>query len=463
MWDTRTWEQVGRFTENDHLIHSVCLSPDGRLVAFTSDVGKDIHLLDVTSGKLLRTLHAHTTGIRAAVFSPDGKIIASAGLDEADDAERVKFWDVESGKELAHTPKWRMGSKPLAFSPTGDILAVTMEDGSVRLLDGKKGEENRRLMPPDPKLNHPTGLTFSSDGRFLAIGERMGNNQVTVWDMREGKPLWQLKWPVPRDPRFIGERVYLPPDRNYHPGIYNLAFAADSRSLVVACNDGVIRVWELSTGGLRYKVAESAIFMAAASKISLIATSQGTHQESPHINMWDFRTSMPPRRPSTAAAVEKLWTNLDTRDAAGAFEHMRDLVAMPKEAIAILDKRLSTVDSVKAAVLDGLLRDLDDGSFEVRDRARRRLEELGELAKPALTKALAGMPSAEARNRIKELLDALESLPSEDRLRVLRAVEVLEMIGSPEARSVLKRLAGGASEAALTRQAKAALERLDAN
>ena len=46
-------------------------------------------------------------------------------------------------------------------------------------------------------------------------------------------------------------------------------------------------------------------------------------------------------------------------------------------------------------------------------------------------------------------------------LRVLpRFVEVLEMIGSPETRRVLKRLAGGAPEASLTRQAKAALERL---
>ena len=91
------------------------------------------------------------------------------------------------------------------------------------------------------------------------------------------------------------------------------------------------------------------------------------------------------------------------------------------------------------------------------------MEELGEIAKPALTKALAGDPSREARKQMEELLDALDRSLAGDRLRMLRAVEVLEMLGSPEARGVLKRLAGGAPEAFLTRQAKAALERFDAN
>ena len=168
-------------------------------------------------------------------------------------------------------------------------------------------------------------------------------------------------------------------------------------------------------------------------------------------------------RTSTAPAVEKIWTNLDTGNAAEAFERMCDLRNVPKETVALLDKQLRTVEPVKATVLHSLVHDLDDEDFKVRDRASRRLKELGEIAEPVLSKALEGKPSAEARKRIKELLDTLDGSPTGERLRVLRAIEVLEMIDSAEARSVLKRLAGGASEAALTRQAKAALERLDAN
>lgn len=49
------------------------------------------------------------------------------------------------------------------------------------------------------------------------------------------------------------------------------------------------------------------------------------------------------------------------------------------------------------------------------------------------------------------------------RLRLLRAIEVLECAATPEARRVLKRLAGGEPRALLTREARAALERLDPN
>jgi hypothetical protein len=45
-------------------------------------------------------------------------------------------------------------------------------------------------------------------------------------------------------------------------------------------------------------------------------------------------------------------------------------------------------------------------------------------------------------------------------MRMLRAIEVLEQVGSPEAREVLQNLADGAPEARLTREAKAAIARL---
>jgi hypothetical protein len=46
------------------------------------------------------------------------------------------------------------------------------------------------------------------------------------------------------------------------------------------------------------------------------------------------------------------------------------------------------------------------------------------------------------------------------RLRSLRALEVLERAGTAEARQLIQRIAAGAAEARLTREAKASLERL---
>ena len=78
-----------------------------------------------------------------------------------------------------------------------------------------------------------------------------------------------------------------------------------------------------------------------------------------------------------------------------------------------------------------------------------------------MRKALESDPSPEARRRIGKLLDALAGpVTAGEALRVLRAVEVLEYIGTPEAQAVLKELAQGAPEARLTQEAKAALDRL---
>jgi hypothetical protein len=58
---------------------------------------------------------------------------------------------------------------------------------------------------------------------------------------------------------------------------------------------------------------------------------------------------------------------------------------------------------------------------------------------------------------VKLLLDKLEGA---NRLRMLRAVEVLEHLDTPESRRLLQSLAGGASDARLTQEAKSALDRL---
>ena len=80
---------------------------------------------------------------------------------------------------------------------------------------------------------------------------------------------------------------------------------------------------------------------------------------------------------------------------------------------------------------------------------------------PGVRKRLTGAESAEVRKRALDFLDRFDpATPKPDRLRQLRAVELLEGIGTPAARDVLSELAKGAAEAPLTRDAAATLERL---
>ena len=98
---------------------------------------------------------------------------------------------------------------------------------------------------------------------------------------------------------------------------------------------------------------------------------------------------------------------------------------------------------------------------------RKRLANLlkvGEQAVPALQKVLASSPPLETRKRVEELVDQLTGgTLTAEQLRVVRAVEALERIGTPEARRLLQTLAEGAPGALPTREAQAALDRLAAS
>jgi hypothetical protein len=108
-----------------------------------------------------------------------------------------------------------------------------------------------------------------------------------------------------------------------------------------------------------------------------------------------------------------------------------------------------------------LLVGLDSKSFAAREKARKELEELGDSAAAALGKALEEKPSLESRRRIQALLQRLRRpVANAETRRGLRALAVLEDIGTPEARKVLEALAAGLPAARLTQEARESLERL---
>jgi hypothetical protein len=66
------------------------------------------------------------------------------------------------------------------------------------------------------------------------------------------------------------------------------------------------------------------------------------------------------------------------------------------------------------------------------------------------------------KRRAEELLSKLDSgTGTPDQVRRTRAVEVLEIIGTPEARQIIEELTKATAEARLAREARAALLRLD--
>lgn len=105
--------------------------------------------------------------------------------------------------------------------------------------------------------------------------------------------------------------------------------------------------------------------------------------------------------------------------------------------------------------------DLDAEDFSRRFDAERHLGDAGDQAEQALNEVVRRASSLEAVRRAERLLARIANQASDpERLRQLRAVEILERLGSRDAIALLQRLAAGAPGATLTREASESLKRL---
>jgi WD domain, G-beta repeat len=244
-------------------------------------------------------------------------------------------------------------------------------------------------------------------------------------------------------------------------GAGTLAFSPDSRSLAWSgWRQPSLHLLELATGkerirfdGHKGRVASLAF---SADGRNLVSGSDDTTAL-----VWDLRDNLSGN--SGALDVNAAWRDLASGDASVAFQAIRGLAAAPKIAVALLTQRVEPIALPNEKHLTKLIADLDSDQFNLRDAANLELEKIGETAVHACQTALKSKPSIEFRRRLEGLIEKQARViwnPGPERLRGLRAVEVLEMAGTLESRAVLKKLADGAPGAQLTEEAKSSQSRL---
>jgi len=173
------------------------------------------------------------------------------------------------------------------------------------------------------------------------------------------------------------------------------------------------------------------------------------------------RAPQQPVKKLDAGQLECWWTDLAGEDARKTHLAIWGLCSVPERAVKLFGDRLRPAPAVPADKIRQWIADLDSDEFKRRQAASAELAALDEQARPALETALKSNPSVELRKRIEALLTDPGMVRSAETLRQLRAVEVLECIGSTEARQILRNtLIQGAQNARQTREAKAALARL---
>jgi len=240
--------------------------------------------------------------------------------------------------------------------------------------------------------------------------------------------------------------------------VHSVACAPDGKSLASAGADGTVRLWDVASGKEIRTVAGHLVAYAPDGKT--LASVQGTS-----ILIWDA-SDFSLQRPALVLAPRELaalWDDLVNEDMPRSFAAVSSLIQAPGQSVPLLRDRVKPIGAPDAQRLAQLIGNLDSNEFAVRQKASQELEQLGELAEPALRGVLDGNPPLEVRQRIETLMQKMQEqkrLWEGERLRQWRVIQVLEGIGTAEAQAVLKTLAGGAPGSRLTQQAKASLERL---
>ncbi len=208
-----------RLAGHQAFIRNVVFSPDGKILASAS--ADDTIKLWNPDGTLIRTLTGHGDNILTVSFSPDGKTIASASEDAT-----IKIWNLANGTEIRTLTGHKGWVRGVSFAPDGLTIASSGSDGTVKLWNPADGSAGTGALPLRTFTGHrgwATNVTFSPDG--LTIASSGSDRTVKLWNPADGTEIATLT--------------------GHTKAVRSVSFSNDGKTLASAGEDGLVKLWDV--------------------------------------------------------------------------------------------------------------------------------------------------------------------------------------------------------------------------
>ena len=253
----------------------------------------------------LEQMWFHDGPVNQAVFSPDGRRLATASQDGT-----ARLWDAATGQPVGVPLRHGQPVTLAVFSPDGRRLATAAADGTAHIWDVATGEA---VTAPLRHEGHLVHLHFSPDGQRLSAAASRGN-----WYDREPKPpgaaaqgeirLWNAK---------TGQEIR-PPMRSSSP-LEWVAASADGAWMALGCQSGAVSAWQERTGA-GFHVARAALEEAEGLLVRPSDPSPGGPTEEAAVaRAWDPLLASPSTRGGWEAAVRSVAFSPDARRLVAGF------------------------------------------------------------------------------------------------------------------------------------------------
>lgn len=233
IYEIDTGKLARSLESHDGTIHSIAVSPDGKLIVSGSE-NKKITIWRFSDGKLLKTLRGFAGRVSTVSVTPSGRFIISGSGTHISGSKdtHINIWDLKSGELLKTLYGHKIYINSVKVTSDSQFIVSGSSDQTIKIWDIKTGNLVKNLLGHKDYVN---SVAISNESNYIVSGSGKSSNlskdrTIKIWNLRSGKLIRTIK-----NQRGYVKKVLFTPKNN-------IASCADK--------DNDVRIYEFSSGKL---------------------------------------------------------------------------------------------------------------------------------------------------------------------------------------------------------------------